>query len=80
MANEEHVAILKEGGGPWNRWRREEGCIRPDLRGASFVETILSYADLRKANVREVDLTEPGHPAQPARVAARRDGVSPEAD
>ena len=32
MANEEHVALLKQGAEAWNAWRHENPDIRPDLR------------------------------------------------
>jgi len=34
MANEEHIARLKQGVDAWNAWRRETPDARPDLRGA----------------------------------------------
>ena len=45
MANDEHVAMLKQGVDAWNAWRRENPHIRPDLLGAD-----LSGADLRRAD------------------------------
>ena len=44
MANNEHVALLKQGVDAWNAWRDENPDIRPDLSGAN-----LSGADLRGA-------------------------------
>jgi Pentapeptide repeats (8 copies) len=52
MANEEHVALLKQGVGAWNAWRDENPDIRPNLSGAN-----LDGANLIKANLREADLT-----------------------
>jgi len=46
MANDEHVAMLKQGVDAWNAWRRENPHIRPDLLGAD-----LSGADLRRADL-----------------------------
>jgi hypothetical protein len=43
MANDEHVALLKQGVAAWNAWRGENPNIRPDLHGA---------------NLRGADLTE----------------------
>ena len=34
MANEEHLAILKQGVKAWNKWRRENPMIEPDLISA----------------------------------------------
>ena len=31
MANEEHVALLKQGVEVWNKWREENPDIKPDL-------------------------------------------------
>jgi hypothetical protein len=50
MANDEHVALLKQGMNVWNEWRLKNP-IMPDLSGANLseanlFETILSGADL----------------------------------
>jgi hypothetical protein len=46
MANDEHVALLKQGVAAWNdawdAWRDENPDIRPDL----------SYADLSETNLK----------------------------
>ena len=34
MANEEHLARLKQGVAAWNQWRRAHPEIQPDLDGA----------------------------------------------
>src|SRR5262245_39204736 len=36
MANNEHVAILKQGVKAWNRWRKEQAGVLPDLQGAKL--------------------------------------------
>jgi hypothetical protein len=46
MANEEHLARLKQGVAAWNAWRRENREIRPDLTGADLSEADLTEADL----------------------------------
>jgi hypothetical protein len=46
MANDEHVALLKQDVEAWNAWRDENANIRPDLDGAN-----LSGAKLRRANL-----------------------------
>ena len=57
MANDEHVAILKKGVDAWNKWRRENPDIRPDLSGADLSEADLSEADFaRRAGLSEADL------------------------
>ena len=48
MANDEQVALLKQGVDAWNKWRDENPDIRPDLReanlgGANLTEANLSY-------------------------------------
>jgi len=56
MANPEHLEILKQGVGVWNRWRKETPEVIPDLRKADLSGADLSGAILRKANLREADL------------------------
>jgi uncharacterized protein YjbI with pentapeptide repeats len=52
MANPEHLAILNQGVGLWNKWRDENPDIIPDLSGAYLIE-----ANLREANLREANLS-----------------------
>jgi hypothetical protein len=52
MANDEHVALLKQGVDAWNTWRDENPDIRPDLSNAD-----LTGADLRQADLREAHLS-----------------------
>ena len=66
MANDEHVALLKQGVDAWNAWRDENPDIRPDLRGANLRGddlsgahldgAILSGAKLQHANLVQADL------------------------
>jgi hypothetical protein len=56
MANDEHVAILKQGVKAWNAWRRENPDIRPDLSNADLRGADLSGANLARANLREAFL------------------------
>jgi hypothetical protein len=58
MANNEHVALLKQGVAAWNAWRRENPDIRPDLREADLREVNLGGANLIKADLRRTDLRE----------------------
>ena len=54
MANDEHVALLKQGVDAWNAWRRENHYdIRPNLRAAD-----LRRANLGGANLSGADFTE----------------------
>lgn len=66
MANQQHVAILRDGVQEWNLWRKDEPAIRPDLSraglsgailaGADLYETDLGGADLRQAYLRSAHL------------------------
>jgi len=53
MANQEHLAILKQGVSAWNRWRVDNPTIRADLEGA-----YLEGADLRGANLEGTGIKE----------------------
>ncbi|HLG15638.1 MAG TPA: toll/interleukin-1 receptor domain-containing protein [Blastocatellia bacterium] len=53
MANEEHLAILKQGVKVWNKWRSERPEVRPDLSNAN-----LQAANLFRANLHEADLCD----------------------
>jgi hypothetical protein len=62
MANDEHVAILKQGVAAWNQWRRENAEVLPhltvaDLSGANLSEVNLFGADLSGANLSRANLT-----------------------
>jgi hypothetical protein len=46
MANDEHVALLKQGVAAWNAWRDANANILPDLSGADLSEAILIEANL----------------------------------
>jgi uncharacterized protein YjbI with pentapeptide repeats len=63
MANDEHVALLKQGVDAWNAWRADEPMIRPDLGGMILTEANLSGANLVntylvKANLDRANLSE----------------------
>jgi uncharacterized protein YjbI with pentapeptide repeats len=51
MANDEHVALLKQGVAAWNAWRDQNPDIRPDL-----VKANLNGANLNRANLNGADL------------------------
>jgi hypothetical protein len=62
MANEEHLARLKQGVEAWNQWRKENLDIRPDffgahLTGADLCMAGLANASLTGANLTRADLT-----------------------
>lgn len=63
MANKKHLAILEEGVGVWNQWRKENPEIQPDLsrailNGADLTGINLSKSNLQRANLSEADLNE----------------------
>jgi uncharacterized protein YjbI with pentapeptide repeats len=57
MANDEHVALLKQGVDAWNAWRRENPDMRPDLSDADLEGADLSKANLEGANLRKANLS-----------------------
>jgi hypothetical protein len=58
MANPEHLEILKQGVEEWNRWRKDNPNIRPDLSEAFLIGGIFSGADFSFAELFRVDLLE----------------------
>jgi hypothetical protein len=61
MADEEHVALLKQGVEVWNKWRLRVLDIRVDLSGtdlnnANLREALLFKVDLREAHLFNADL------------------------
>ena len=58
MANNEHVAMLKQGVDVWNKWRDENRNIRPDLSGADLSEAELSEANLSRADLNGANLAQ----------------------
>jgi len=57
MANEEHLAILKEGVAAWNEWRAQHLDIRPNLGRANLGGANLSRADLSRVYLRHANLS-----------------------
>ena len=55
--DEEHRDRLDQGADEWNRWRKENPDITPELRGTSLIFADLSGVNLSGANLREADLT-----------------------
>jgi len=65
VANQKHLAILKQGVDPWNEWRSAHPNIVPDLREADlsgrrrlFRRVNMSRVDLRGANLRRSYFSE----------------------
>lgn len=57
MANEEHVALLRQGVETWNTWRRTySGKFPPDLAGADLHGMDLDGADLHEVYLIDTDL------------------------
>lgn len=56
MANEEHLAILRQGVEVWNRWREANPTLRPDFRRMDLSEFDLKKADLQGTDFRRSDL------------------------
>lgn len=52
MADQEHLAILKQGSSAWNKWREENPHVVPDLSQAHLRQARLSGANLSGANLR----------------------------
>jgi len=57
MANEEHLARLKQGVDVWNRWRDAHPEIEPDLSGVELAAESLRMANLLEANLSGASLT-----------------------
>jgi uncharacterized protein YjbI with pentapeptide repeats len=63
VANDEHLAILRQGIAIWNEWRARNPEIKPDLSGADLTDAGRYIArvhkiDLRGANLSAADLSE----------------------
>jgi TIR domain/Pentapeptide repeats (8 copies) len=58
VANEEHLAQLKQGVEAWNQWREAHPDIQPNLDGADLLQANLCGANLQGASLRRADLRE----------------------
>jgi uncharacterized protein YjbI with pentapeptide repeats len=56
MANEEHLALLHQGVWDWNKWRKTDREIKPDLSEANLFRVNLFGANLSEANLFRVNL------------------------
>ena len=57
MANEEHLAILRQGVEVWNKWRHSGVALSPDLSHGVLRELDLGDAYLLLADLNWADLT-----------------------
>jgi uncharacterized protein YjbI with pentapeptide repeats len=57
MANELHLALLKQGVEIWNKWRKENPDIKPNLRGADFRQKDLSGANFSGVYIQGTNFT-----------------------
>ncbi|MDX2097011.1 MAG: pentapeptide repeat-containing protein [Leptolyngbyaceae cyanobacterium bins.59] len=53
-----HLAMLESGSMSWNRWRKQNPMIVPDLVGAKPVRKDFTRIDLSNANLQGVDFSE----------------------
>lgn len=58
MANEGHLALLKQGVIAWNNWWQNNPKIIPNLEGANLKDTNLREANFYKADLREVSFRD----------------------
>src|SRR6266849_10888658 len=56
MADQAHLAVLKQGADTWNAWRAAHAGTPADLANASLRGLDLAKADLAGADCREADL------------------------
>jgi uncharacterized protein YjbI with pentapeptide repeats len=57
MSNDEHLKILKRGAEVWNKWRKQNATIRPDLSGAELGRADLFIVGLTHAGFDRGDLS-----------------------
>ncbi len=56
MPLKEHVDILGQGSAVWNKWRKDNPDIKPDLSEANLSESDLSSANLNDVNLQKANL------------------------
>jgi uncharacterized protein YjbI with pentapeptide repeats len=56
MANEEHLALLRQGVDAWNQWRLKHPNEKVDLSKARFRDASLNNVNLNNANLEGADL------------------------
>jgi uncharacterized protein YjbI with pentapeptide repeats len=58
MANPEHLEILNQGVETWNKWRKDNPKVIPDLSNADLEGEDLQNSNLSKANLKEINFGE----------------------
>jgi hypothetical protein len=58
VANDEHLAKLKEGAGAWNAWRKVNRDVRPDLSGANLADMDFDWYHLHATDFTRANLSE----------------------
>ncbi len=58
MASKAHLKVLEQGAIAWNRWRRNNPDVQPDLSRAKLYGVNLFGANLSQANLMKADLRE----------------------
>jgi uncharacterized protein YjbI with pentapeptide repeats/predicted transcriptional regulator len=58
VANEDHLAKLREGVEIWNEWRTLNPVIQPDLSSADLSEANLCGANLSSSNLKQANLDD----------------------
>ncbi|MCP4351776.1 MAG: toll/interleukin-1 receptor domain-containing protein [Desulfobacterales bacterium] len=56
MANKKHLEIIKQGVDVWNKWRKDNPDVKPDLQGANLQIANLQGADLQGADLLVANL------------------------
>ena len=57
VANDEHLALLRQGAAVWNKWREQNPDVTPNLIEAKLSRADLSRADLSGADLSGADLS-----------------------
>lgn len=57
MAILQHLAVLKQGVGVWNGWRKDNPGVRPDLSGADLPGANLHGADLSHTSLNDAEVS-----------------------
>lgn len=58
MANEEQLAILRQGVEVWNKWREENKKVKIDLNGAELIDAELSGVNFSNAHLTNINLSK----------------------